>query len=116
MSLFTIYLFIHLFVDRAGSSLTVVLSGLLLGEVSRVYSALLCKGFSLRWLLCFPGSRVCRLQQLQHIGSVAVVHALSWPTAYGIFPELRSNPRLLHWQAGENSSLMCADFELTDCE
>ena len=116
MSDLTIFLFIHFIFDCAGSSLIVIVSGLLLVEVSRVYSSLLRKGFSLRWLLCFTGSRVCRLQYLQDTGSVVVVHGLSWPTAYGIFPELRSNPCPLHWQAGEISSLMCANFELTDHE
>ena len=50
---------------------------------------LLCRymGFSLQWLLLLQstGSRVCRLQQLQPMGSVAVVHRLSCPTACGVF-------------------------------
>ena len=34
----------------------------------------------------------CRLQQLQHTGSVAVVHGLNRSTAWGIFPDQGSNP------------------------
>ena len=41
--------------------------------------------------LRFPGSRA----QTQ----VVVVHGLSCSMACGIFPDQRSNPRLVHWQA-----------------
>ena len=76
------YLFIYsFFFDCAGSSLIVVVSGLFLVEVSRGYSSFLCKGFSLQWLLCFTGSRVCRLQELQYTGLVVALHGPSRPTA-----------------------------------
>ena len=68
---------------------------------------------SLHWLplLWNTGFRVCRLQYLQHMGSVAAVsgpqstgsivvaHRLSCAVAHGIFPDQGSNPCLLHWQA-----------------
>ena len=37
--------------------------------------------------------------RLQSLGSVALVHGLSCPVVHGIFPDQRSNPRSLHWQA-----------------
>ena len=37
--------------------------------------------------------------ELQSLGSVAVVHGLSCPMAYGIFPDQGSNPCPLHRQA-----------------
>ena len=40
-------------------------------------------------------SRVCELQWLQHVVSVAVVHGLSC----GVFPDQELNLRLLPWQA-----------------
>ena len=55
--------------------------------------------------------QACRLQQLQHVGSVVVahglqstgsvvvVHGLSCPAACGIFPDQGSNPCPLRWQA-----------------
>ena len=63
-----------------------------------------CGGF----LGAEQGSRVCRLQQLQHMGLAAaawglqstglgvVAHGLS--CSRGIFPDGESNPHLLHWQ------------------
>ena len=41
---------------------------------------------------------VCRLQWLQHVGSVVVVHGLSCSVACGIFPGQGSNLSLLDWQ------------------
>ena len=72
-----------------------------------------CTGFSLQWLLLLQrtGSRAHRLQWLQHVGSIAaalgpkssgsivMVHKFSCSTTWGIFPDLGSNPCLLHWQA-----------------
>ena len=49
--------------------------------VSRSYSSLRCRGFSLQWLLWLQsrGSRVHRLQQLWHTGLVALQHVgSSW--------------------------------------
>ena len=50
-------------------------------------------GFTLWWLLLLQsaGLRVCRLQWLQHMGSVVVSHGLSCPAASGIFPDQGSN-------------------------
>ena len=42
---------------------------------------------------------VCGLRELQHVGSVVAVPGLNWSTACGIFPDQRSNPCSLHWQA-----------------
>ena len=38
------------------------------------------------------GHRVCRLEQLQHVGSVVEAHRLSCFTACGIFPDEGSQP------------------------
>ena len=69
-----------------------------------------CTGFSLWQLLLFQrtGSRECGLQQVQHIGSVAVTCGL-WnaglmvlehsSTPCGIFLDQGSNPCVLNWQA-----------------
>ena len=66
-----------------------------------------CSGF----FRCEAGARARRLQQRQHTGlvvvapglrrtgSVVVAHGLSCSMACGIFPDQRSNPWLLHWQA-----------------
>ena len=51
--------------------------------------------FSLRWLLLLRGI----LLQVQ-AGSVSVLHLLSCPAAYGIFPDRGWNPCPLNWQAG----------------
>ena len=70
---------------------------------------LLGKGLSLLWLLLSwsTASRVCGLQQLEHVGSVAaapgfqntgsivVVRGLSCSKACGIFPDQGSNPCFL---------------------
>ena len=51
---------------------------------------------------CCGGVSCCRVSVapgLWSTGSVAVVHRLSRSEAYGIFPDQRSHPRLLHWQA-----------------
>ena len=40
------------------------------------------------------------LQELQHVGSVVVVHRLSRPTACEIFLNQGLNPCPLHWQVG----------------
>ena len=67
--------------------------------------ALLCVGFSLRWLLCCGaralGSRasVVVARGLYSAGSVVVAHGLSCSAACGIFPDQGSNPCPLHWQA-----------------
>ena len=60
---------------------------------SRGNPSLRCVGFLLRWLLLLQstGSR--------HVGSVVVVHRLSYSAACGIFPDQGSNPCPLHWQA-----------------
>ena len=55
---------------------------------SRGYSSLQCIGFSLRWLFSF-----------QNMGSLIVIHGLSYPTACGIFLDQGSNLRAQHWQA-----------------
>ena len=58
-------------------------AGFSLVAVSRGYS-LWCLAFSLGWILsCSKGSRACGQQST---GSVLVVHGLSCPAAYGIFP------------------------------
>jgi len=70
---------------------------------------LLGKGFSLLWLLLSwsTACRLCGLQQLEHVGSVAVapgfqntdsivvVRGLSCSKACGIFPDQGSNPCFL---------------------
>ena len=79
----------------------------------RSCSLFVCMGFSLWCLLMLQsvGSWVCRLQQLQLMGSVlsvpglsstdsvVVAPGLSCPRACGIFPDQALNPSLLHWQA-----------------
>ena len=45
------------------------------------------------------GSSCCRVWSLGCSGSVVLVHRLSCPTSYGIFPDQESNPCPLHWQA-----------------
>ena len=45
------------------------------------------------------GLQMCRLQQLQHMGSVVVGQGLSCIVAHVIFPGQGSNLPLLHWQA-----------------
>ena len=57
-----------------------------------------CPGLSLQWLLLLQGtgSRLHRLQQLWHSGSVVVVHGLSCLMDCRIFPDQGSNPRPLH--------------------
>ena len=59
-------------------------------------------GLLIKLLLLFrsTGSRVLRLQELQHVGSIDVAHRLSCSVAGGIFSDQESNPCLLHWQAG----------------
>ena len=56
--------------------------GLSLVAVSGVLLCSLVRGLL---LLQSPGSRVCRLQQLQPMGSGTKVHRLSCPTACGVF-------------------------------
>ena len=112
-SLFLFYFFgIILFIfGSAGSSL---LHGLFLqlwqvGDTLQLW----CAGFSLRWLLLLQsmGSRVRRLHQLYHMGSVVatpglqstgsvvVAHRLSCSVTCGIFLDQGQNPCLSHWQA-----------------
>ena len=40
----------------------------------------------------------CGAQALRCVGSVVVVHRLSWPAACGILQGQGSNPYSLHWQ------------------
>ena len=86
--------------------------GFSLVAASRVYSLLQSMGFSLWWLLLFwsTGSRACRLEQLQHAGSVAVpsgfqsmgsvvvASGVCCSMVHGIFPGQGSNLRALYWQ------------------
>ena len=44
------------------------------------------------------GFSFCRVQALEHVGSVVVARGLSCPEACGIFPDQESNPCFLHWQ------------------
>ena len=58
-----------------------------------------CAGSSLQRLLLWRmGSGTCGLQELQHMGSVVVVHRLGGPTACVIFLDQRANLCPLHWQ------------------
>ena len=72
--LFIIYLFMAAMGLGAARRLSLVVA-------SGVYSLLRCMGFSLWWLLLLwsTGSRVWRLQELWHVGSVPVAHRLSCP-------------------------------------
>ena len=45
----------------------------------------------------------CRLQKLEHVGSVVVAHGLSCSMACGIFPDQGLNPYSLHWQADSST-------------
>ena len=81
--------------------------GLPLVAASGGYSSLWCADFLL-WLLLLQstGSRCAGFsscgtwaQLSWHVGSVVVAHRLSCSTACGIFPDQRSNPCPLHWQA-----------------
>ena len=58
-----------------------------------------CVGFSLQGFLLLQsmGSRVHRLQGLQHAGSVVVAPEHVIPTGRGIFPDQGSNLCPLHW-------------------
>ena len=82
---FSFYLFLAAFVLCCCRGLSLVAGS----------GVLLCRymGFSLQWLLLLQstGSRVCRLRQLQPLGSVAVVHRLSCPTACGVFLDQGQN-------------------------
>ena len=102
--------FIYVFVAVLGLCCVHELS---LAMVIRGYFLFVVLRFSLRWLLSLQstGSRVCRLQYLQHMGSVVVacrlwsmgsvvvVHGLSCLEACGIFLDQESNLCPLHWQA-----------------
>ena len=63
------------------------------GEQGLRFVALCCAGFSLQWLPC------CRAQALGVRASVLVAHGLSSSVACAVFPDQRSNPCPLHWQA-----------------
>ena len=91
------YLFIF---GCAGSSFLYSLLGLSLAVVSKCYS-LWCWGFSQQCLLLLrnTGSRMPRLQYLQHTDSVVVVHGLTCFEACGIFPDQGLNLCPPHWQA-----------------
>ena len=67
--------------------------GLSLVAASGGHSSSQCTGLSLSWplLLRSTGSRCA--------GSVVVAHGPSFSVACGIFPDQRSNPCPLHWQA-----------------
>ena len=79
----------------------------------QAFLKLRCMGFSEKWLLLLQGMAygLCRLQQLQHMGSVvavpglqstgstAVVHGFSCSAVCAIFPDYGFNLCLLHWQA-----------------
>ena len=68
-----------------------------------------CIGFWWLLLLQSMGSRVLRLQELPHMGSIGmapglqstgsivVAHRFNCSAAYGIFLDQRLNPCLLHW-------------------
>ena len=90
--------FIYVFVAVLGLCCVHELS---LAMVIRGYFLFVVLRFSLRWLLSLQstGSRVCRLQYLQHMGSVVVVHGVSCLEACGIFLDQESNLGPLHWQA-----------------
>ena len=59
--------------------------------VSRAYSFLWCTGFSSRWVFLLWST--CS----RHAGSVGVAHRLSFPAAWGIFPDQGLNLCPLHW-------------------
>ena len=59
---------------------------------SRGHSSLRCAGLS-------PSRPLLRSTGSRRAGSVVVVHGLSCSAACGIFPDQRSNPCPLHWQA-----------------
>ena len=93
---FNFYLFIYLFIYLIYLWLCwvfVSVQGLSPVVASRVHSSSRCAGPSLSraLLLQSTGSR--------RAGSVVVAHGPSRSTACGIFPDQRSNPCPLHWQA-----------------
>ena len=94
------FCFVYLFIfGCAGFSL--LCADLL--QLLRLEAPLLhCAGFSSQWLLLLQstGSRVHKVQQLWHLGSVVVAHRLSCPTLCGIFPTQGSNLCPLCWQVG----------------
>ena len=109
VSFFYDFIFIYLFLAVlgllwcAGSSLVVV---------SRLRTLVVVRGrlTAVAFLAGRTGSRACRLQQLQQVGSVvvahrlwstylvAVAHGLSCSVACGIFLDQGLNTCLLHWQ------------------
>ena len=50
------------------------------------------------WASHCGGFSCCRARALGSLGSVVVGHRLSFPTAWGVFPDQGLNPCLLHWQ------------------
>ena len=75
--------------------------------VSGATLQLQCTGFLVQWLVLqlSMSTKKCMLQQLwytaqqlQSLGSVAVVHGLSCSEACGIFLDQKSKLGLLHWQ------------------
>ena len=74
---------------------------------NRCFSSLGGTAFSLQGLLVLwsTGSGACRLQYLQHAGSVVAVHGLSCPTACRISLDQGLNLCFLHWQV--ESYLSC---------
>ena len=49
------------------------------------------------------GLQMCRLQQLQHMGSVVVAQGVRCPMACEIFPAQELNPCHLRWQANSQT-------------
>jgi len=83
------YFWLHwVFIAACGLSLIVVSGGYSLSCSPQLEK---CAGFSLPWLLLLQkmGPRAHRLQEVQHMGLVAL----------GIFLDQGSNPCPLHWQA-----------------
>ena len=81
----------------AGFSLVVASGGLLSSCGARVSR---CSGFSCcrAWALGRVDSAVA-VHGLQSTGLIALVHGPSCSATCGIFPDQKSNPCLLHWQA-----------------
>ena len=76
--------------------------------VSRGYSLAVVPSFSSQWLLLFQSMDFSAhgfssfgfwALECESVGSVVVVHRLSWPESYGIFPDQRQNPCSLYCKA-----------------
>ena len=79
----------------------VAMSGLSLVEASEGFSLVAVRRLLtvVAYLVAEHRLQGCRLQQLQLMGSVVVMHRLIGPAAYGIFLDQGSNPCSLLWQA-----------------